>query len=224
MRRLSLPLAALLVVPLLGSDAPRGYDGATVTDRLEEAWSEAVSFSLCPAAVPGTFIFSKKEVSTSPDSPFSDQNLLVQRGHAMNHLRSLPGLFCACALVIGPCGCDAGPKRYGVSGEVRYKGKPLDHGGIIFLPESPTAGADSGGDNIKNGKYAIPAKKGLLPGRYKVLITSVDPNAKETDPDAPPGPAGPLPKDRVAAKYNDQTILTAEVTADGPNKFDFDVD
>src|SRR5215470_6283788 len=99
MRRLSLPLAALLVVPLLGSDAPRGYDGATVTDRLEEAWSEAVSFSLCPAA---------------------------------------------------------GPKRYGVSGEVRYKGKPLDHGGIIFLPESPTAGADSGGDNIKNGKYAIP--------------------------------------------------------------------
>ena len=67
----------------------------------------------------------------------------------MNHLRSLSGLFCACALVIGPCGCDAGPKRYGVSGEVRYKGKPLDHGGIIFLPESPTAGADSGGDNIK---------------------------------------------------------------------------
>jgi hypothetical protein len=80
MRRLSLPLAALLVVPLLGSDAPRGYDGATVTDRLEEAWSEAVSFSLCPAAVPGTFIFSKKEVSTSPDSPFSGQHLLVRRG------------------------------------------------------------------------------------------------------------------------------------------------
>ncbi len=64
----------------------------------------------------------------------------------------------------------------------------------------------------------------MLPGKYKVMITSVDPNSQELDPDAPPGPAGPLPKDRVASKYNDKTILTAEVTADGPNKFDFDVD
>jgi hypothetical protein len=142
----------------------------------------------------------------------------------MNHLRSVTGLFCACALVIGPCGCDAGPKRYGVSGEVKYQGKPLNHGGIIFLPADPTSGADSGGGNIKNGKYAILAKEGLLPGKYKVMITSVDPNTKETDPDAPPGPAGPLPKDRVAPKYNRDTILTAEVTADGSNKFDFSVD
>jgi uncharacterized protein (TIGR03067 family) len=38
MRRLCLPLAALLVLPLLGSDAPRGYDGATEADDIQGTW------------------------------------------------------------------------------------------------------------------------------------------------------------------------------------------
>jgi hypothetical protein len=39
MRRLTLPLASLLVLPLLGSDAPTDYDGvAAPADELEGTW------------------------------------------------------------------------------------------------------------------------------------------------------------------------------------------
>jgi hypothetical protein len=141
----------------------------------------------------------------------------------MTRFRPFAGFLCACAAVAGMAGCaDGGPKRYAVSGEVKWRGKPLDQGGVIFLPEDPSLGS-SGGANVKDGRYSIPAQNGLLPGRYKVMITSADPG-KAPDPDALPGPAGPLPKDRVNPKYNAQTVLTAEVTAKGPNTFDFNVD
>jgi hypothetical protein len=140
----------------------------------------------------------------------------------MNHFRPPLGLLCVFAVIAGLAGCDGGPKRYAVSGEVKWRGRPLDHGAIIFLPEDPSLGA-SGGAMIKDGQYNVPARDGLPPGHYKVMITSADPS-NAPDPDALPGPSGPLPKDRVNPKYNAQTILTAEVTAEGPNKFNFDVD
>jgi uncharacterized protein (TIGR03067 family) len=38
MRRLSLPFAALLVLPFLGASEPREYDGVTEKDDLEGSW------------------------------------------------------------------------------------------------------------------------------------------------------------------------------------------
>jgi len=38
MRRTLCLLAALLALPLLGSDAPKGYDGALAEDRIEGEW------------------------------------------------------------------------------------------------------------------------------------------------------------------------------------------
>jgi hypothetical protein len=125
-------------------------------------------------------------------------------------------------VVAGLAGCAGGEKRYGVSGVVKWQGRALDQGAITFLPEDPSLGA-SGGAVIKDGRYRIAARSGLLPGRYKVMVTSADPS-KAPDPDAPPGPSGPLPKDRVQPRYNAQTVLTAEVRPEGPNTFDFEVD
>jgi hypothetical protein len=139
----------------------------------------------------------------------------------MNRFRPLLGLLCGCAVAAGLAGCDGGPKRYGVSGVVKWRGQALDQGAITFLAEGPQPGA--GGAVIKDGRYRIPARSGLPAGRYKVTVSSADPR-KAPDPDAPPGPAGPLPKDRVRPKYNAQTVLTAEVRPEGPNTFDFEVD
>jgi hypothetical protein len=128
----------------------------------------------------------------------------------------------ALGLVIGLAGCGAGgPKRYGVTGMVMFQGKPLNQGSITFLPDDPQLGA-SGGALIKDGQYSIPAKQGLLPGRYKVSIGSADPK-KVADPDEMPGAPGPVYKDRIPAKYNTSTTLTAEVQADGKNQFDFEL-
>jgi hypothetical protein len=139
----------------------------------------------------------------------------------MNHFRTFVGLLCI-GLGAGLAGCaDSGPKRYAVSGEVKWRGQPLDQGAITFLAEDPALGS-AGGAMIKDGHYSIPAKQGLLPGRYKVAVTSADPK-KAVDPDAPPGAPGPVYKDRVQPKYNSQTTLTAEVKAEGANTFNFEV-
>jgi hypothetical protein len=138
----------------------------------------------------------------------------------MKHCRN--GLICLCILAMALSGCaDAKTKRYGASGQVKFQGKPLDRGGITFLPEDPALGT-SGGAMIMDGQYSIPQQQGLLPGRYKVIVTAVDPRNKAPDPDSPPGYL-PVPKDRIQAKYNAQTILTADVKPEGTNTFNFEV-
>jgi hypothetical protein len=132
--------------------------------------------------------------------------------------------LCVGIVAVGVSGCaDSRAKRYGVSGEVTWQGKPLDRGGITFLPADASVGS-SGGAIIGEGRYAIPAQNGLLPGRYRVMITSADPSNRAPDPNVPPGPSGPLPRDRIKPKYNAQSILSAEVKTDGSNTFSFEVD
>ena len=77
---------------------------------------------------------------------------------------------------------------------------------------------------IKDGKYSLPQEQGLVPGSYKVMISSAtDPGAQQ-GPDDMPGKHGPPPKDLIAAKYNVQTKLTAEVKEGVSNTFDFSLD
>ena len=139
----------------------------------------------------------------------------------MSRFRSRLRWLCVCAVVAGLAGCAGGDKRHAVSGTVKWQGKPLNQGSINFLPEDPALGT-IGGALIKDGQYSIPASQGLLPGRYKVTISSPDPK-KALDPDADPGAPGPVYKDRVQPRYNLNTILTADVKADGKNTFDFEV-
>jgi hypothetical protein len=139
----------------------------------------------------------------------------------MTDLRRLSRLFRVCIVIVGVFGCaDGKPKRYSVSGDIKWQGKPLDQGGITFLGEDLALG--TGWASIKDGKYSIPAKEGLLAGRYKVMVASADPRNKAPDPDSPPGYL-PVPKDRIQPKYNTQTTLTAEVKAEGQNTFNFEV-
>jgi hypothetical protein len=147
----------------------------------------------------------------------SQQAFAMIRGQTFNRL------LCGCIVAVAISGCAAGEaKRYAVSGMVKWQGKPLDQGAITFLAEDPALGT-SGGDMIKDGHYSIPASQGLLPGRYKVMVTSADPKNKIPDPDSLPGFL-PVPKDRIQPKYNTQTTLTADVKAEGQNTFNFDVD
>lgn len=83
-------------------------------------------------------------------------------------------------------------------------------------PEQPT----SVGAVIKDGRFALPAEEGPVPGLYKVAIYA--------EGDAAPLPEGhvpgvplPAPQDLIPPKYNVATELTADVKKGGPNKFEF---
>ncbi len=74
-----------------------------------------------------------------------------------------------------------------VRGEIKLKNAPLDQGTISFRPLPGSKGSASGAQ-ITNGKYELKGDGGLLPGKYKVIITSGD-GKTMANPDEPPGPA-----------------------------------
>ncbi len=134
-------------------------------------------------------------------------------------------ILCLLPLIL-LAGCSPDNPRQEVSGEVTLGGVPLDEGVIDFQPLVTTDSGSAttmGGAVITSGKYLIPASHGLVPGTYKVLITSGD-GVNPDNPDEPPGPTGNfVSKDRIPADFNTNSKIEVEVTADGPNVFSYDV-
>ena len=122
-------------------------------------------------------------------------------------------------------GCGKGSNKLAVSGTVTWKGQPLQTGMIGFVP------ADAGVTTevtsvVTNGAFSIPQTDGLLPGRYKVWVSSPDPKTQAGPEDAAPGDRGGYPaKDRLPADYTTaaKTKLSAEVKAGQENRFEFTI-
>jgi len=75
------------------------------------------------------------------------------------------------------CGEDDGVgTRYPVRGTVTYKGQPVPNGTVSFMTEAKDGRSGGGGIN-PDGTYeasTVSPGDGLLPGRYKVSVTSVE--------------------------------------------------
>ncbi|MEQ1830456.1 MAG: hypothetical protein ABL921_31145 [Pirellula sp.] len=115
-------------------------------------------------------------------------------------------------------GCGPNDGRLPISGNVTLKGQPLDEGVIEFASTSSKSGT-----LIKNGAYDIPRDQGLVPGTYKVIITSGDGRTPADSPDGLPGPTGAniVSKDRIPAEYNTKSNQEVNVSSTAKNKFDF---
>lgn len=140
-------------------------------------------------------------------------------------MRILIGLVVA---AFGLAGCGpADDGRLAVSGAVKFKDAPIPDGAIIkFVP------ADGQGTEglvmTAGGEYSIPKPNGLKPGKYTVSVTMGDGKTavNPIDPDAPPGPGGGtniISKDLIPPSWGRNSKQQVTVTADGPNKFDFDI-
>jgi hypothetical protein len=149
--------------------------------------------------------------------PLSRSGVLLMRRTTARIALTACGLF----LLAGGCGDSSG--RQAVSGTVYFKGQVLDQGRIHFAPVEP--GPTESGATIENGRYQIPRDNGLVPGKYKVSIFSYDQKGAKVQSEEIPGDPGNTQfKERIPAKYNVKTTLTAEVTAGGSNTFDFKLD
>jgi hypothetical protein len=123
-------------------------------------------------------------------------------------------------LIVASYGCQENPRgRKAVTGTVKLKGEPLNYGTIEFRS---TAGSGvSTGTIIREGKYEIPATKGLPNGTYEVRM-----NSTEADK-SPPEPGSPIMTknavERIPAEFNIRTTQKIEVTDNGSMNFDFDI-
>ena len=131
-------------------------------------------------------------------------------------------------MFLAGCGDGLG-NRQEVRGTVKLKGVLLDEGVIIFTPigntegESPGANAATkSGGLIKNGQYLVPRSAGLMPGKYRVVLSSGD--GKTQANDGPPGPSGNIISvDRIPPEYNEESKQEIVVTEKGPNEFNYDI-
>jgi hypothetical protein len=128
-------------------------------------------------------------------------------------------------LALASSGCEGRSDdlpREGVSGSVTMDGQPLAKGTIQFAPTSDkipttiTAG-------INDGKYSVPHTEGLVPGTYKVAISSFNEVAETPEPHHAPGKVGPAPKNLIPKQFNTASTLTAEVKGGEANTFDFEI-
>jgi hypothetical protein len=125
-------------------------------------------------------------------------------------------------LFVAGCGRKDPYDRQPLTGTVTFQGQPLDKGTIQFLPQDP-ARAFSAGALIQDGRFQVSREQGLPPGTYRVAITSPAPSkGPAVEPAGAPGlKMPPLGTERIPAAFNTATTLTAEVTADGNNAFEF---
>ncbi len=150
---------------------------------------------------------------------------LGSSGQAMagRRLTRLSDLGMLLVLILGAgCGSDDSGGRRAISGVVTLDGQPLGNGVIRLEPRSADDSGIAVGATIRRGSFAIAREEGPTPGSYRVRIYS--PSGVQ----APPGKGQsentrrPM-VERLPAAYNAETELQADVSADGPNHFRFDL-
>ncbi len=121
-------------------------------------------------------------------------------------------IMLTCVVCVG-CGSSNHPDTPSVSGTVTLDGAPVANAVLTFVPLEEAR--ESYGRTDADGKYELyytDDDKGAVPGKHSVRITT----AGGGDEDS--GVEGSTEK--LPAKYNTRTELTAEVEA-GKNSIDF---
>lgn len=106
-----------------------------------------------------------------------------------------------------------------MTGTVLWDGAPLEGGWIYFRPlgKGPSSAAE-----IHHGEFKTPAAKGLLPGTYQVAIEYRKRTGKQIK--VYTGEMIEEEQQIIPPRYNQQTTLTIEVQAKGPNHVTFELE
>jgi hypothetical protein len=117
----------------------------------------------------------------------------------------------ACLLALTAiCGCGRTTDDVEITGTATWNGSPLNYASVIFYSTNPQVAAVGG--TIIKGKFKVRLK----PGQVRVAVEAVR-NTNKRDPID----NLPLAEMYIPDRYNSKTQLTAEVTRDGDNHFDF---
>jgi hypothetical protein len=123
-------------------------------------------------------------------------------------------------------GCDSGSQFAHVSGRVTLNGKPLVNATVSFQPVAPdgsrNAAVGSTGKTNEKGEYTLGGGKGedgAWVGKHRVMITLLGEVVGESDA-RPPRGGWPL-KEKIPARYNNDSKEMFDVPAGGTTSADF---
>lgn len=131
-------------------------------------------------------------------------------------LRSFSFVTLMLSLLIG-CGSENPLSRQRVTGTVTLNKEPVANGTIRFEPAGPQGVAS--GTTISQGKFDIPAERGLPTGEYIVRISAA---GEGVAAEAAPGDSSKLAEELIPAAYNSnsQLKITVNAGANQPHVFD----
>ena len=115
-------------------------------------------------------------------------------------------------------GCSDG--RVAIRGSVAVNGTPVKEGAINFRPIDVTSPGSSVA--IIDGKYSIPAGRGVVPGEYLVQILASEDTGKFDT--SVPGPPIRIYRDLIPPKYNAKSELKVKIARGKPCNFDLVVE
>jgi hypothetical protein len=124
-------------------------------------------------------------------------------------------------LLLGGCGRGQ-PAFQEASGRVTFQKQPLRKGLIEFVPAN--FGGSGAGAIIRDGRYKIRPDAGLLPGSYRVRIVPKVPLRADWEESTERRPQEAPHSVQIPDKYNNNSVFTAEVKAEGRQTIDFDLD
>tara|TARA_R110002111_G_scaffold227346_2_gene288956 strand:+ start:92927 stop:93448 length:522 start_codon:yes stop_codon:yes gene_type:complete len=143
-------------------------------------------------------------------------------------LKSFQFTITASFLTVYLSGCSQsasdGPERAAVSGQVKFKGSPVEVGTITFAPASPNVGPSTGA-KISGGTYSIPIDSGPVIGTNRVEITAYQKTGKKIEAGTPnpPGTMVDELKSIIPKEYNQKSTLTAQIEGGDNKNIDFDL-
>jgi hypothetical protein len=127
------------------------------------------------------------------------------------------------AVVISTSGCGQENDRLPLTGKVRWQGRPIEKGSIVFVPTGGHRGPKIGA-KISEGDYRVEAERGATPGTFRVEVRSVTGEYPHSPTDVRPQAraAAPSLQLTIPPEYNTHSRLTAAVSAE-QTTFDFDL-
>lgn len=133
--------------------------------------------------------------------------------------------ICCAALMtlLAVGGCSGTTARLPIAGAVTLDDKPVTKGQITFIPMPETKGPTAGAAII-DGRYSIASEKGPMVGAFRVEITAARPTSRTKQTlNVASGQMEVVEEYEsiVPPRYNRDSELTGDVTAEGPNKIDF---
>ena len=117
-----------------------------------------------------------------------------------------------CLLLLAGCGSDS-QQRHSLEGTVTLDGQPLASGAITFRPLAGTDGPSAGG-KVTDGRFSVQPEGGTFVGKFRVEITASRKSGKQ-EKDYRTGKPMDIIEQYLPPRYNSQSELTAEVTAEG---------
>jgi hypothetical protein len=137
-------------------------------------------------------------------------------------MRVLVAGILACAGLL--LGCSSGGLRTAaVSGTVTLNGQPVAEGSITFIPVEGTTGPERGAV-IKDGQYSIPQAKGVVVGKNRVELRSIQKSGKKIqDPTKPPGTLIDELAEAFPPECNSKSTLVRDIQAEN-NTLNFAID